>query len=407
MGLNDTPSASRFTIGIFGRRNAGKSSLINAITSQNIALTSDIAGTTTDPVYKTMEILPIGPCMIIDTAGLDDDSSLGKKRIEKSYEALRKCDMAVLTLDACQGVNAFNTLEKDLADELTKRNIPFVIAINRSDKVDDTILLQIAARIHKTLPAVPAVKTAATLNVGIEELKKAIIDSYGKIHEEPGLTDGLIERGDTAILVTPIDASAPKGRLILPQQQVIRDILDKSAAAVIVQPQELTTAIENLNMPPAVVITDSQAFGIVCSLIDEDMPLTSFSILYARQKGDFAEQLRGARSLRALSPDDKILIAEGCTHHRQSDDIGTVKIPNMIKKIEPAVRFEWVSGVQYPDDLSEYKLIIHCGSCMLSRNEIRYRIKHANGQGVPFTNYGMVIAYCTGILDRAVKPFEI
>jgi small GTP-binding protein len=440
MGLNDTPVSERFTIGIFGRRNAGKSSLINAITAQDIALTSSVAGTTTDPVSKTMEILPIGPVVIIDTAGLDDEGELGSKRVEKSYEALRKCQLVIFVCDATLGDDAFGELEEDFIKLLRKRQITCIVALNKCGRLPDMVkqaraatsikalaaelhrlndleqlkeelrhagrIRALAARITRRLD-VPVICTDAKEHTGIDELKQAIINNSHVENEEVGLTDGLVHAGKTAILVTPIDSAAPKGRMILPQQQVLRDILDKDATALVAKESELGIALRALKHKPEVVITDSQAFHFVGKIVPEDIPLTSFSILYARQKGDLRKQLTGVRALRELRPGDTVLIAEGCTHHRQKDDIGTVKIPRMVKKIQPEVNFEWSSGAVFPGDLSKYSLIIHCGACMLNRREMQYRIDYAQDLGVPITNYGLVIAYCNGILDRALKPFGI
>ena len=439
MGLNDTPVADRFTIGIFGRRNAGKSSLINAITSQNIALTSDVAGTTTDPVSKTMEILPIGPVVIIDTAGLDDEGELGRQRVEKSFEVLRKCHLVIFVCDAELGKEAFGDLEEQFIWQLQKRKINCIVALNKCGNLPDmakkaraTDIIALAEDLKRTSDIgslkeelraagriralavsikkranVPVICTDAVAKVGIEELKQAIIAHSNYEEEEAHLTDGIIDAGDLAVLVTPIDSAAPKGRMILPQQQVLRDILDKDATALVTKENSLREALTSLREPPKIVITDSQAFKSVDADVDESIPLTSFSILYARQKGDLSRMLEGAKVLGDLKPGDRILIAEGCTHHRQADDIGTVKIPKLIRQLQPDVEFEWGSGAVFPKDLSEYRLIIHCGACMLSRLEIQYRLDHANSQGVPMTNYGLVIAYVTGILKRAVKPFGL
>lgn len=403
MGLNDTPVASRFTIGIFGKRNVGKSSLINAITAQDVALTSDIAGTTTDPVTKTMEILPIGPVAIIDTAGLDDEGELGEKRIEKSYEALRKCHMVILVLNAEDGEAAYGPEEEDFVRQLRQRRITCIAAWNKSGA--DGADAGIPEKLKKT--GLPVIPTDAVAGTGIDQLKKAIIANAHVDEDEIGLTDGIIEAGDVAVLVTPIDSAAPKGRLILPQQQVLRDILDKGAMAIVTRETELPQALAALSAPPKIVITDSQAFRRVDQDVPDDVPLTSFSILFSRQKGDLSKQLGGIRALKSLEPGDRILIAEGCTHHRQKDDIGTVKIPRMIRAIEPDVEMEWSSGAVFPKDLSKYKLIIHCGACMVNRREMQYRIHYAEEQGVPLTNYGLVIGYSTGVLDRAIRPFGL
>lgn len=439
MGLNDTPVSDRFTIGIFGRRNAGKSSLINAITSQNIALTSDVAGTTTDPVSKTMEILPIGPVVIIDTAGLDDEGELGRQRVETSFEVLRKCHLVIFVCDAELGKAAFGELEEQFIWQLQRRKINCIVALNkcgdlpelaRKARATDILTLAedlkrtsdmsslkdelreagrvraLAASIRRRTKA-PVICTDAVSKIGIEELKQAIIANSNYESDESTLTEGLISVGDLAVLVTPIDSAAPKGRMILPQQQVLRDILDKDATALVTKENSLSDALDSLKDKPTIVITDSQAFKSVAADVDESIPLTSFSILYARQKGDLETMLEGAKALGDLKPGDKILIAEGCTHHRQADDIGTVKIPRLVRQLQPDVEFEWKSGAVFPKDLKEYKLVIHCGACMLSKLEVQYRLDRSNEQGVPMTNYGMVIAYVTGILERAVKPFGL
>lgn len=458
MGLNDTPGGSRFTIGIFGKRNAGKSSLINSLTGQSIALASRVPGTTTDPVYKAMELLPVGPVMLIDTAGLDDHGELGSQRVEKSMEALRKCHLVIYVADPEVGArpqrppqsqcpqqlaqpqpqslqpqqthqpqtvdisdpgekktpgnpdnqpsagnwDARNFLDKEESEfihQLETRKIPYVIAVNQSG--EDTDFL------NKNYGTDTQVFTDAALKLGIDQLKKAIIRNSGETEKEAGLTDGLIEAGDLAVLVTPIDTAAPKGRMILPQQQVLRDILDKGAYTIVTREGELDQALNALGRPPKVVITDSQAFRLVDSIVPPEIDLTSFSILYARQKGDLKKMTEAAAVLGDLKPGDKVLIAEACTHHRQKDDIGTVKIPKMLRKLEPEVDIHWHSGASFPDDIREYKLVIHCGACMLNRPEVQYRIELAEKEGVPVTNYGLTIAFCTGILKRAVAPFGI
>lgn len=435
MGLNDTPGGSRFTIGIFGKRNAGKSSLINSLTGQSIALASRVPGTTTDPVYKAMELLPVGPVMLIDTAGLDDQGELGSQRVEKSMEALRKCHLVIYVADPEVGArpqrpqpqpvdisdpgekktpgnpdsqpsagnwDARNFLDKEESEfihQLETRKIPYVIAVNQSG--EDTDFL------NKNYGTDTQVFTDAALKLGIDQLKKAIIRNSGETEKEAGLTDGLIEAGDLAVLVTPIDTAAPKGRMILPQQQVLRDILDKGAYTIVTREGELDQALNALGRPPKVVITDSQAFRLVDSIVPPEIDLTSFSILYARQKGDLRKMTKAAAVLGDLKPGDKVLIAEACTHHRQKDDIGTVKIPKMLRKLEPEVDIHWHSGASFPDDIREYKLVIHCGACMLNRPEVQYRIELAEKEGVPVTNYGLTIAFCTGILKRAVAPFGI
>jgi len=398
--MNATPMANRFTIGLFGRRNAGKSSLINALTGQDIAVTSEVAGTTTDPVYKAMELLPIGPIVFIDTAGLDDTGELGKLRIEKTYEVLRKCNLALVVVDVESGITTF---EAEFIEQLQRRKIPCISVLNQCDKrmpgIDELETIRQTVKI-------PLVCASARSGLGIDEGKKQIIANSNYEDVEPALVGDLIHAGDIAVLVTPIDKAAPKGRLILPQQQTIRDIIECDAMAVITKEHELKLTLERLNIPPAIVITDSQAFLKVSADTPPEIPLTSFSILFARQKADLAEMVRGIKCIERLSPGDKVLIVEGCTHHRQSDDIGKVKIPRWIRQIAGGdIKFEWASGACYPKDISEYAVIVHCGGCMLNRREMQYRVEKAREQGVYITNYGMLIAYVMGILPRALKPF--
>jgi [FeFe] hydrogenase H-cluster maturation GTPase HydF len=398
--MNETPLANRFVIGLFGRRNVGKSSLINALTGQPIAVTSDVAGTTTDPVYKTMELLPIGPVVLIDTAGLDDTGELGRLRMEKTYEVLRKCNLAVVVADVETGITEF---ESGFVDQLILRKIPCVGVLNKWDKRELTGQELEALR---QLIKIPLTGVSTLNGYGIAELKKLIIANADFEDREPGLVGDLIKAGDLAVLVTPIDKAAPKGRLILPQQQTIRDIIENDAVAVITKEQELKLTLECLNKPPAIVITDSQAFLKVSADTPPAIPLTSFSILFARQKADLAEMVRGIKKIERLTPGDKVLIVEGCTHHRQADDIGKVKIPRWIRQITSGdIQFEWASGACYPNKIDQYAVIVHCGGCMLNRREMQYRVTKAREQGVPVTNYGMLIAYVQGILPRALQPF--
>lgn len=404
MGLNDTPSGNRFTIGLFGPRNAGKSSLVNKLLGQELVLTSEVAGTTTDPVYKSMELLPLGPVLFIDTAGLDDEGELGLKRVDKSYEILRKCDLAVFVLDATRHESQFPEMAREFLAEAGKRKLPAVVAINKYEGGAE----EAEIRSQFDLPAdIAPVCTNALNGTGIDRLKQAIVSAARFEEPEIGLTDGIVNAGDVVLLVTPIDSAAPKGRLILPQQQVIRDILDKGAMALVSKEAEVKSALAALGRSPDIVITDSQAFKSVANDIPADMPLTSFSIIFSRQKGNLELQLRGALALGTLAAGDKVLISEGCTHHRQCNDIGTVKIPKLVRKVQPDVEFDWTSGGEYPGDLSKYKLIIHCGACMLNSREMQYRLREADAQGVPIANYGMVIAYCNGILERAIRPFGL
>jgi [FeFe] hydrogenase H-cluster maturation GTPase HydF len=398
--LNATPRANRFTIGLFGRRNAGKSSLINALTGQDIAVTSEVAGTTTDPVYKAMELLPIGPVVFIDTAGLDDRGELGKLRIEKTYEILRKSNLAIIVADVENGITGFET---KFIEELQRRKIPCICVLN---KCDQNVLDAKEFAKMQQLVKIPLVCASALNGLGIAEVKQQIIANSNFEDAEPALVGDLIHPGDLVVLVTPIDKAAPKGRLILPQQQTIRDIIESDAMAIITKEHELKLTLERINTPPAIVITDSQAFLKVSADTPVAIPLTSFSILFARQKGDLTEMVRGIKRIERLVPGDKVLIVEGCTHHRQSDDIGTVKIPRWIRQIAGGqIQFEWASGACFPQNISDYAVIVHCGGCMLNRREMQYRVEKAREQGVYLTNYGMLIAYVMGILPRALQPF--
>jgi [FeFe] hydrogenase H-cluster maturation GTPase HydF len=398
--LDTTPLANRIAISIFGKRNAGKSSLINAITGQQVAVTSDVAGTTTDPVHKTMELLPLGPVVFIDTPGLDDEGELGKMRVEKAYEVLRSTNMAVVVAAADEGITDF---EYRFIEELKVRGIPQILVINKSD-LHDISQQEINDIVKKV--AVPVTKACARTGEGIEEVKSLIIKHAKFEDAELSLVGGLVNPGGVAVLVTPIDKAAPKGRLILPQQQVIRDLLENDATAVVTKEHELRETLENLRKKPDIVITDSQAFLKVSADTPEDIPLTSFSILFARQKGELSQMVQGVKRIAALTAGDKVLIAEGCTHHRQSDDIGKVKIPRWIRQMAGGgVEFEWASGANFPRDIKQYAAIVHCGGCMLNRREMLYRMEQAKQNGVGITNYGMLIAYVQGILPRALKPF--
>ena len=400
MSMNNTPMANRLAISIFGKRNAGKSSLINALTGQSFAITSPVAGTTTDPVHKTMELLPIGPVVITDTAGLDDVGELGALRIEKTYEVLRKTHLAIVVVSAEEGVTDF---ERHFLADLKKRQTPTVVVFNKTDL---NPMSEDHFKEQKNSLALPVVRVSAATGEGIGALKELISENARFDEEELGLVGDLVRPGEIAVLVTPIDKAAPKGRLILPQQQVIRDLLEIDAIAMVTKEHELKQTLESLKHKPAIVITDSQAFMKVSADTPTDIPMTSFSILFARQKGDLAPMVEGLRRIEQLTPQDKVLIVEGCTHHRQSDDIGTVKIPRWIRQIVGGdVQFEWASGVQYPKNIGDYAVIVHCGGCMLNRKEMQYRIALAREHGVAITNYGMLIAYTMGILPRALKPF--
>lgn len=390
MSLNNTPSAERVHIGIFGRRNAGKSSVMNALTNQNLAIVSDVKGTTTDPVLKAMELLPLGPVVMIDTPGIDDEGELGALRVKKSYQMLNKTDVAVIVTDGAEE----STEDKKLIEKIIAKNIPYVIFHNKSDTFT-------AEKKEGHLYG------SALENVGIDELKNAIVTLANKEENSKKIVADLLEPLDVVVLVVPIDAAAPKGRLILPQQQTIRDTLDAGAISVVVKDTELKEALVKLGTKPKLVITDSQAFGRVSAIVPDDIQLTSFSILFARYKGSLETAVKGAAFIEQLNDGDKILISEGCTHHRQCGDIGTVKLPNLLKKYTgKSFDFEFTSGTEFPDDLSEFKLVIHCGGCMLNEREVKYRYLCAAEQGVPITNYGTAIAYMNGILKRSVKPFD-
>lgn len=391
MSMNETPSGARLHIGIFGRRNAGKSSLINALTGQSLAVVSDTPGTTTDPVPKAMELLPLGPVVLIDTPGMDDEGDLGALRVGKAQEVLRRTELAVLVVDGVLGKGSF---EEDLEETFRKRGIPFLTVFSRSDRVDEK-------------DRTPGLWVSAVTGENISELKDSIARLKSPEAVRPLVSD-LVSPGDTVVLVVPVDSSAPKGRLILPQQQVIRDLLDHHVSAFVTGVDGLAGTLQNLRTPPRLVITDSQAFGQVAKAVPEELPMTSFSILFARFKGDLSRAVEGARILKTLKAGDKVLISEGCTHHRQCEDIGTVKIPRWIREFTGAdVEVVFSSGLTFPEDLTPFRLVIHCGGCTLNPAEMRYRLKLAAEQGVPMTNYGIAIACMHGILDRAVRPLGL
>ena len=391
MGLNDRPSGERTHIAFFGMRNAGKSSVVNAVTGQKLALVSDVKGTTTDPVQKAMELLPLGPVVIIDTPGIDDEGELGKMRVERTKRVLDKTDIAVLVVDAASGIR---TPDKELAELFKSRNIPFVTVYNKSDLLED------CPDTEKNSIYVSA-KDGRNI-YGLKEMIAGLVEK----DEERFLVRDLIEKDDIVVLVTPIDAAAPKGRMILPQQQMIRDVLDGGAVNIVTKETELETALKSLAKKPKMLITDSQAFGAVNKIVPDDIPLTSFSILFARYKGELDEAARGAKALDSLENGDTVLISEGCTHHRQCGDIGTVKLPNWIKKYTgKELDFEFTSGGEFPDDLKKYSLIIHCGACMLNAREMNSRIARAKAAGVPITNYGIAIAKMHGIIERSLALF--
>ena len=392
MGLNETPSANRVHIGFFGKRNSGKSSLVNAVTGQDLAVVSDIKGTTTDPVYKAMELLPLGPVVIIDTAGIDDEGELGKLRVKKSRQVLNKTDIAVLVVDGSSGMTRE---DEELLELIKKKNIPYVIAYNKAD-----------LSAMEQPEDERAICVSAKTGHNIHELKEKIAALAARDESQRRIVGDLIKPSDFVVLVVPIDSAAPKGRLILPQQQTIRDVLDAGATAIVVKETEYRETLESLGKKPRLVITDSQAFKKVSAETPEDIPLTSFSILFARYKGNLGIAVNGARALETLRDGDVILISEGCTHHRQCDDIGTVKLPRWIRQYTgKQLEFKFTSGTEFPEDLSGYKLIVHCGGCMLNEREMKYRYQCAVDQKVPIVNYGILIAYINGILDRCIAMF--
>jgi [FeFe] hydrogenase H-cluster maturation GTPase HydF len=403
MSINETPSGERLHIGIFGRRNAGKSSLINAITGQDLAIVSDVKGTTTDPVKKAMELLPLGPVVLIDTPGLDDEGLLGQKRMEKALQALRQTDIVILTIPADA---ALDGLEKTLIQEAKKRGLPFFVVLNKTDLLADKKQIEekekeIAQALSIPLDVIVAV--SADKNEGIHALKEKLANGIPKEQERPLIRD-LLSPGDLVVLVVPIDSAAPKGRLILPQQQVIRDSLEAGAVPVVTRDSELAQALSSLGKKPRLIVTDSQVFGAVAKIVPEDIPLTSFSVLMARYKGDLEVQIAGAKAIETLQDGDTVLISEGCTHHRQCDDIGTVKMPRWIKEYTGKdLQFAFTSGGEFPKDLSPYAMVVHCGGCTLPLQEMRYRISYGAKQEVAITNYGVMIAYIHGILPRVTE----
>lgn len=395
VGLNSTPSGNRIHISFLGRRNAGKSSVINAVTGQDLAVVSDVKGTTTDPVYKAMELLPLGPVMMIDTPGVDDEGNLGQLRVQKTKQVLRKTDIAVLVIDSTVGLGE---LEKEWIALLKERSIPILIVWNKMDLVSEKPMFD---------SEISQVFVSAFCGEGIEELKETLARfTTGEKKEQPLVAD-LVKPLDTVILVVPIDSSAPKGRLILPQQQVIRELLEVRAVSVVVKDTEYKALLEKMKDKPKLVITDSQVFEQVSKNTPDEIPLTSFSILMARKKGFLKIASEGVRVLDKIGNGDKILIAEGCTHHRQCEDIGTVKLPGWIRKYTQAEpEFVFSSGVEFPEDLSAYKLVIHCGGCMLNEREMHYRMQWAKEQNIPFTNYGIAIAHMNQILERSLCALD-
>ncbi|WP_053956267.1 [FeFe] hydrogenase H-cluster maturation GTPase HydF [Inediibacterium massiliense] len=398
--MQDTPRSNRLHISLFGKRNVGKSSLINSLTNQDIALVSNVAGTTTDPVYKSMEILPIGPVVLIDTAGIDDIGNLGKLRIQKTHEVLNKTELALLIF-----TKEITSFEKDMLQRMKEKNIPLIGVMNKIDEkdVEESILIE-----WEKVYDIPFVKVSAKTKYGIENLKETIIKVADIKKHEKVIVGDLIDEGDFVVLVTPIDKAAPKGRLILPQQQTIRDIIDHGGIAIVTRETELTKTLKDIGKKPKMVITDSQAFKKVDELTPIDIPLTSFSILFARYKGDLETLVLGANKIKNLKEGSNVLICEGCTHHRQEGDIGKDKIPKWIENTAGAkLNFEWLSGTSYPDEenIKKYDLIVHCGGCMLNPKEMEFRIKKSNEYHIPIVNYGVLIGLATGVLNRALDLF--
>ena len=390
--LNNTPVGERLHIAFFGKRNAGKSSLLNAFTDQNLAIVSDVKGTTTDPVYKNMELLPLGPVVVIDTPGIDDVGELGALRVEKAINVLNKTDLAIIV---CEAGRELDEQEQNIVESAKQRQIPYIVVYNKSDLLSD-------------LPQAEQneIYVSAKTKYGINDLKNKCASLVKDVQNNKRVVADLLEPCDIVVLVVPIDKSAPKGRLILPQQQTIRDIIDSGASAIVCRDSELEQTLKKLAVKPKLVVTDSQVFGKVNKIVPADIPLTSFSILMARYKGDLPLVVSGAKAVDSLKQGDKVLISEGCTHHRQCEDIGTVKLPNWIKQRAGQVEFCFTSGTEFPSDLSEYKLVVHCGGCMLNEKEMKYRLRCCQSAGVPVTNYGTLIAYLNGILERSVQMFD-
>ncbi|HEY8910105.1 MAG TPA: [FeFe] hydrogenase H-cluster maturation GTPase HydF [Desulfosporosinus sp.] len=404
MSLNETPRGVRVHLALFGKRNAGKSSVINAITGQDTAIVSDVKGTTTDPVFKSMEILPIGPCVIIDTAGIDDEGELGELRIKKTLEVLDIADVALLIVDIRAGIGEN---DRFVIDKFKEKKKPIIVVLNKMDTLENSAYERIAISLQETL-GTPVVAVSALEKLGIKELKNAIISVIPEDEDKFKIVGDLINPGDFVVLVTPIDKAAPKGRLILPQQQTIRDILESDAMAIVTKEFELRETLSNLVKKPKLVITDSQVFLKVAADTPKDILMTSFSILFARQKGDLTEFIKGAKAIEKLKDGDKVLIAEGCTHHKQSDDIGSVKIPRWLRQRSgKQLEFEFSAGATFTEDIQKYALIVHCGACMMNRTGMLSRVDRAKYHHVPIVNYGILIAYVQGLLPRALEPFPL
>lgn len=403
MGMNDTPSGERVHIGFFGRRNVGKSSLVNRITGQELSVVSEVAGTTTDPVYKAMELLPMGPVMIIDTPGFDDEGSLGELRVKKTEQILHKTDVAVLVVDAQEGITQ---CDSQLLTLFREQDIPYIIVVNKSDLLGEEDRITVPPDASYYDEGWNPVYVSACQNENVQQLKERIASLSDVRDTSRRLAADLVQPLDMIVLVVPIDSAAPKGRLILPQQQTIRDLLEAEAVPVVVRENRLAETLDRLGRKPAMVITDSQVFEEVAAVVPREIPLTSFSILMARYKGLLSAAVQGVAAIDRLQDGDRILIAEGCTHHRQCDDIGTVKIPRFLKKYTgKELLIENSSGIGFPEDLSSYALVIYCGGCMLNEREVRWRMKCAQEEGVPITNYGISIAHMKGILARSIEMF--
>ena len=402
MSLNNTPSAERLHIGIFGKRNAGKSSVINALTGQNLAIVSDVKGTTTDPVLKAMELLPLGPVVMIDTPGLDDTGELGALRIQKTYQILNKTDIALVVIDTTVGMT---DADAAILTRIQEKEIPYLLVWNKADQLGTDAELK--GDFAGSIPKEHSILISASTGSHIHELKEKLASLVPTQGNDRRIVSDLIRPGDFVVLVVPIDKAAPKGRLILPQQQTIRDILDTGATAIVTRDTELSDTLNRLGELPSLVITDSQAFEKVARLTPPEVPLTSFSILFARYKGNLNTVVNGARVLDMLKDQDTVLICEGCTHHRQCEDIGTVKLPRWIREhTGKSLNFVFTSGTEFPTDLRPYRMIIHCGGCTLNEREMQFRLKCAEDAGIPITNYGTAIAYMKGILERSIQVFE-
>ncbi|MCD7824687.1 MAG: [FeFe] hydrogenase H-cluster maturation GTPase HydF [Clostridiaceae bacterium] len=413
MSLHQTPGGDRIQIALFGKRNAGKSSVINGITGQPVAIVSDTKGTTTDPVSKAMEILPLGPCMLIDTPGLDDEGELGQKRVQRAISVLNKTDIALIVVDITEVSDSDLETERGLPQEaldiirlVEEKNIPYSIVLNQADRMEIEKAQELRRKLEGKNPSVPVNLVSCKQKTGFEELKDTLVCQMPEQDERLHIIGDFIRQGDVIVLVVPVDSAAPKGRLIMPQQQVIRDILDSRAVAVVTQVPELAAALERLAGTVKMVVTDSQAFKEVSAIVPENILLTSFSILFARHKGNLQKLVEGVTAVESLQDGDRVLIAEGCTHRRQCDDIGTVKIPGWLRKYTgKELLIETCSGIHFPADLSGYRLVIHCGGCTLHEKEMKHRIFRANEQAVPIVNYGIFIAYVNGILTRSVELF--